>query len=292
MLTPLLSLYLGVSPIISTLPEILYYGMPFLLLLAGTTAWASEYHSSFFFNQVYETIFCFPGLRRLFITLRNPFGKGFAVTPKGVTVEGKNYNLRYTWPLLVVMALTVIIISLLLVGHNLGLWEALTSPDFGLVLFWLIYNFVIMCIAVLAAIDQPERRLMDRFPLRTACKLTCGNREYWGCTNNVSESGANLTLLSEGSIPKGSVIVMEFLEHGFSVEAKVVQLTRNNHGVNVSLHFSPLTIEQSRHLIDVLYTDLTWWKRARQLGGVDSFLAIFWSFLKLRPLLTAYKKQT
>ncbi len=289
--TPLVSLYVGVSPIISTLPEILYYGIPYLILLAGTTAWASEYHSSYFFNQVYETIFCFPGLKRLFVTLRSPFGKGFAVTPKGVTVDAKNYNLRSTLPLLLVIALTLLIVGLEIVGYRMGIWEALASPDFGLVFFWLIYNFVIMVAAVLAAVDQPERRLVDRFPLRTVCKITCDQRQYWGHTNDVSETGANVTLITQEFLAD-SMVELEFLEHNFSLEVEITRSSYTSHGFNIGLKFSPLTIKQSRKIIDILYTNLTWWKQAKRLGGIDAMLAILFSILKLRPILTAYNRRT
>lgn len=291
LVTPLISLYLGVSPIISTAPEIVYYGVPYLLLLAGTTAWFSEYHASYFFNQVYETIFCFPGLKRLYTTLRSPFGKGFAVTPKGVTVDAKNYNLRSTLPLLVVMALTLLIVSLELAGYRMGLWEVLTSSEFGLVFFWLVYNFFIMGVAVLAAVDQPERRLVDRFPLRTVCKLTDDQRQYWGHTNNVSETGANVTLITQEFTPE-TMVELEFLEHGFSVDAEITRSSYQNQGFNVSLKFSPLTIKQSRKIIEILYTNLTWWKQAKRLGGIDAFIAIFLAILQLRPVLTAYRRHS
>jgi cellulose synthase (UDP-forming) len=290
LITPLISLYLGVSPIISTAPEIIYFGVPYLLLLAGTTAWASEYHASYFFNQVYETIFCFPGLKRLYTTLKKPFGKGFAVTPKGVTVDAKNYNLRSTLPLLIVMALTLLIICLELMGYRMGLWEVLTSSEFSLIFFWLVYNFVIMGVAVLAAVDQPERRLVDRFPLRTVCKLTCGQHQYWGHTNNVSETGANITLITPDFTPS-STVELEFLEHSFAVDAEITRSNYQNQGFNVSLKFNPLTIPQSRKIIEILYTNLTWWKQAKRLGGIDAFFAIFFSILKLRPILTAYKRR-
>ncbi|HEY9612269.1 glycosyltransferase [Allocoleopsis sp.] len=299
LLTPLVSLYVGISPVICTLPEIIYYGIPFLVLMAGTTGWASEYHASYFFNQVYETIFCFPGLRRLFTTLRKPFGKGFAVTPKGVTAHSKNYNLHATWPLLVLMALTVVAISLQLVGYRMGVWQAIISPEFGLVYFWLIHNFIILAVAVLAAIDQPERRLFDRFPLRTACKISWDNfsdgdssaaRAYWGHTEDVSEGGAKLTLITEHPIPKKSPVVLEFLERSFSVEAKVIKSRFNHQFAHVSLQFTNLTAEQSRHLIEMLYTEKTWWKQSKRVGGLDAFLAMLSAFLKFRPLMTVYDR--
>ncbi len=290
LVVPLLSLYLGVSPYLSTPNEIIYYCGPFLLLLVGTMSWASEYHTSYFFNEVYETIFCFPGLQRLFSTLGKPFGKGFVVTPKGVTADAKNYNLRFTWPLLVVMALTVLVISLHLVGYRMGLWQAIASPEFALVFVWLIYNFVVMGVAVLAAIDQPECRLVDRFPLRTACKITFGDRTYWGHTNDVSESGANLMLIAEEFIPRNSAVVLEFLEHNFSVEANVVKSRLNNDYSSLSLRFTNPTTEQKRHIIDILYSNMTWWKRSRRIGGWDSFLAIVTAFLQFRPLLSVYDR--
>jgi cellulose synthase (UDP-forming) len=292
LLTPLLSLYIGFSPVMSTLPEIIYYGAPFLVLLAGTTGWASNYHSSYFFNQVYETIFCFPGLQRLFSTLQKPFGKGFAVTPKGVRANSKNYNLHATWPLVVVMALTVIVISLHLVGYRMGLWQAITSPEFGLVYFWLIHNFVLTGVAVIAAIDQPERRLVDRFPLRTACKIDLGDRRYWGHTNDVSEGGASLTVVAEDPIPRHIKVEMEFLEREFSVEAQVIKSRFTNGCAELSLRFKNLNAQQSRQLIELLYTEYNWWKRSRLVGGLDSFLAIVMSFLRLKPLLAIYDSQS
>lgn len=292
LLAPLISLYLGVSSYISTLPEFLYYCAPFLVLLIGTFSWASNYCTSYFYNELYQTIFCFPGLHRLVTTLKNPFKKAFAVTPKGVTVDVKNYNLHSTWPLLVVMALTVNIICLQLIGYRMGLWQALSNPEFGLVFYWLIYNFVIMALSVLAAIDQPERRLVDRFPLRTPCKITWGERAYWGHTNDVSEGGAGLTLMTEEFIPRHSSIVLEFLEHGFSVEAEVVKSRVKHQYVGISLRFTNLCAQQNRHLIELLYTNMDWWKRSRRIGGTDSFLAIVLAFLRLRPVLTAYDRKS
>ena len=292
LLSPLVSLYLGVSSYISTLPEFLYYCAPFLLLLVGTFSWASNYCNSYFYSEVHQTILCFPGLIRLFSTLRSPFGKGFAVTPKGVTVGKKNYNFRSTWPLLLVMALTVIIIGLQLMGYRMGLWQVLSNPEFGLVFYWLIYNCIIMGLSVLAAIDQPEKRLMDRFPLRTACKLTCGNRHYWGHTDDVSEGGAGMTLITEEVIHRHSSVVLEFLESGVSVEAEVVKSRRKHHSTSVSVRFTNPTPEQNRHIIEILYTDKNWWKRSKRIGGLDSFLAILSAFLRFRPVMTVYEGQS
>lgn len=174
----------------------------------------------------------------------------------------------------------------------MGLWQAIASPEFALVFVWLIYNFVVMGVAVLAAIDQPECRLVDRFPLRTACKVTFGDRTYWGHTNDVSESGASLTLIAEEFIPRSSSVVLEFLEHNFSVEANVVKSRLNNDYSSLSLKFINSTTEQKRHIIDILYSNMTWWKRSRRLGGLDAFLAILSAFLQFKPVLSVYNRKS
>jgi len=275
---------------------------------------------------VYEIILCFPALQRLVSTFRNPFGKPHVTTRKGVKTETKNYNLIYTWPLLVAIALTVAVICLHLVGYQLGVWQTITSPDFSVMFLWLIYNAVLMSIAVLAAIDQPVRRAMDRFPLRTACKLTCSgsplsadslpyppggptsyahnalhdtaktplypnnSHSYWGYTNNLSESGASITLFVHNFVVDNHLTVLEFLEYDFSVEAEVLRLTLQDNYTKVALKFSRVTTQQSRQLVTLLYSNMTWWKRSKKPGSLDVCLTMLSALLKLRPMLSKYDR--
>jgi cellulose synthase (UDP-forming) len=108
----------------------------------------------------------------------------------------------------------------------------------------------------------------------------------------VSEGGAKLALITERHIPKHSSVVMEFLERGFSVEADVVKSRLNNQYAHVSLKFTNLTAEQSRHLIEMLYTEKTWWKRSKRLGGLDALFASLSAFLQFRPIMTVYDHQS
>jgi cellulose synthase (UDP-forming) len=288
LLTPLISVYIGISPVVATLPEIVYYFVPFMLLSIAVFGWAAEYHVSFFWSEVYETILCFPSLQRVLFTLRTPFGKAFVVTRKGIKVETKNYNLRHTWPLLVLIALIGVVICLHLVGYSLGVWQTMASAKSGLMIFWLGYNAVLMSVAVLSAIDQPVRRMVDRYPLRTACKLRMGDRTYWGHTNNLSEAGASLTLTTDNFVAGNQLAVLEFLEHDFSIEAQVCRSTLQENYSKVALKFPKVTTEQNRQLVTLLYTNMTWWKQSKRSGGLDSLLAMLSAFFKLKPVLSKY----
>lgn len=290
MMTPLVSICLGISPLKSTPSESLYYFVPFILLQIGSTGWATEYTASFFWNEVYDVILCFPNLKCLFLAIRDPFGLPFKVTRKGVRAETKNYNLNQTWPLLIGIVLSIAVLCLHLVGYQVGLWQTATASGFAMMFFILIYNTVLMSIAALAAIDQPQRRGIDRFPLDTTCQFTFGNHTYSGYTNDLSEKGASITLMTDDVVAENHPVIVTFPEHNFFVEAKVCRLTPQKNYTIVSLEFPNITVEQNRQLVTMLYSDMTWWKQSKRPGSLDVFLAMFVAFLKLTPLMSKYER--
>lgn len=287
LLTPLLSAYLGVLPYIATPLEVVYYFVPFILLNFVTGGWTSGYRTSTFWNEVYDTAFCFPGLKRIWIVLRNPFTKASRVTRKGVKAESKVYNFHLTLPLLILLGLTGLIIGIYLVGYFQGAWLVM-PPGSEVTCFWLIYNGVLMSVAVLSAIDQPVRRASDRFPVQTICSLTIGNRVYWGYSENLSDTGALIRLTQVGAVSPCQTASLEFAEYGFAVQAEIRRVDLA--GQRVALEFSQVTIEQNRHLVNLLYGDLTWWKQTRKVGGLDALLALLGSLIKFRPLLNSYDR--
>lgn len=65
LITPLLSITLGIAPVLVPLNEAIYYFLPFSIMLAGVYGWGAHYRVSYFWNEIYEIIFCFPALWRL-----------------------------------------------------------------------------------------------------------------------------------------------------------------------------------------------------------------------------------
>ncbi|MEH2268412.1 MAG: glycosyltransferase [Nostoc sp.] len=286
-LAPLCSAYLGISPFIATLPEILYYFMPFWLLHIVIYGWASNYRVSYFWNEVYETIFCFPALKRLGLIICNPFAKASRATRKGVKADRKNYNFNHTLPLIILLALSVLIIGLHLVGVQLGVWLTLDESS-GVLIFWLFYNALFMGVAILSAIDQPIRRTMDRFPLKTACKITAKDQVFLGYTQNLSESGTRVVLITPDVALNTSIVEVTFLEYGFSIQAEIVRCFVKKNKFGIAMQFVQLENEQQRKLVEVLYTEMTWWKQRKKPGTLDSFLAMIASTIQARPLLNRY----
>jgi cellulose synthase (UDP-forming) len=290
LLIPLLSIYLGPSPLVASVPEYIYYAIPFTVLYGVTFTWAADYRLSAVWNEVYDTTFCFPALQRLWLVIRNPFAKASTATRKGVKAETKNYNLQLTWPLLVLLGLTVVGVALHYGGYWLGVWPQNQYEYEGktALLFWIVYNAVVMSAAVLSGIDQPVRRVSDRFPVFTACKLTVGNRVFGGYTNNLSEGGACITLTTNIFLAKTHSVVVDFLEHEFSIDAEIIRISIKGNYAEISVKFTNVTLEQNRQLVTLLYCNLDSWKHRKKPGILESALAMVSSVLHLKPVMTKY----
>jgi cellulose synthase (UDP-forming) len=261
--------------------------MPFWLLHIAIYGWASNYRVSYFWNEVYETIFCFPALKRLSLIIRNPFAKASRATRKGVKADRKNYNFNHTLPLIILLALSGLIIGLHLVGVQLGVWLTLDESS-GVLIFWLFYNVLFMGVAILSAIDQPIRRTMDRFPLKTTCKITAKDQVFLGYTQNLSESGARVVLITPDVALNTSIVEVTFVEYGFSIQAEIVRFFAKKDKFGIALQFVQVETEQQRKLVEVLYTEMTWWKQRKKPGNLDSFLAMIASTIQARSLLNWY----
>lgn len=289
LISPILSLYTGVAPFIAPLPEVIYYFVPFWFVMLALHGWASEYRGSHFWSEVYEVAFCLPALNRLWQMLFRPFGPVSKVTRKGVIMGRKNYNWRLNLPLLGLFLLSVGGMGFNLWGSYCGWWPLPTAnllPQY----FWLSYNAIVLAVAILSSIDQPVRRIMDRFPLQMPCRFIVAGEKWPGCTVDLSEQGARIHILPE-AFPVQVLPEMMPLELGhpnFRVDVRVVSAQRVKRQIHIQVAFQKLQLEQERELIEILYSSPDAWKQRRKIGGLDSLLALLAALLQLRPILRTY----
>ena len=154
-----------------------------------------------------------------------------------------------------------------------------------------------MSIAVIAMIDQPERRKVDRFPLHTACRLETNNLsefspssviDYRGYTVDLSEVGALVNIDREDVLLNKEEVNCKFVEHNFSVTAHVCQCSVKDNYTQVRLKFYQLSTKQYQKLIEILYADMTDWKQSKRPKNSNVLLAIIFSLWQLRPLRSKY----
>lgn len=285
LLLPLLSLILGFTLIAAPPLEYLGYGMPFVLLLHTLPSWLSGHHQFQFWNEVYETLFCVPGFGRLLKILRRPFGiYGGIVTSKEGTSQRQNLNLGLSWPLLAMLAalgVTLLIRYLLpLLLSGLSAWKQSYEGE-ALMLSWNIYNAMVLALAVLACIDQPARRLTDRFPIRRIGCLHRDGRTCWGTTLDISEQGARFALQETTSGLSCGKAELQLMEPALVLSATVLRVAQQE----LALAFDPCDAATEQTLLSLIYNGEESFHRPRRVAITDALLHWLGSLLRPDPLL-------
>jgi cellulose synthase (UDP-forming) len=290
LLSPTLALYLGTSPFIAPLTEVVYYFIPLWFLMMGIPGWASGYRTSQFWLEVYEIAFCFPALNRLRNMMFNPFCRVSKVTRKGVKAEAKNYNWSEISPLLLLLGVNLAGLAVQWYGIEVGWWNAPTI-DAASQFFWVAYNSVLIFVAILSSIDQPIRRALDRFPLQEHCELRFPTSTCRGLTLDLSEQGALMQLdhqIDVANVPdRFPLRLIDAQGQSHWVTAEVIARRSTTHQLRLKFVHVPLTTQ--RYLIGRLYCDMHDWKARRRVGGVDGILSLLSATVQLRPILRRYE---
>ena len=285
---PLLSLVLGFTLIAAPPIEYLAYGVPFVLLLHTLPSWLSNYHQFQFWNEVYETLFCVPGLRRMVQILRQPFRiYGGIVTNKEATTARQSLNLGLSWPLLAMLAVLGLTLAvryvLPLLVSGLGNWRS-TYEGEGLMLTWNLYNALVLAVALMACIDQPIRRTTDRFPIRRIGCLSIGGQELWGTTANLSEEGAAFNLQQRHQGIGSGPAQLHLVEPPLTIHASVERAGPTELG----LKFKEGDAETDAALLGLIYSDRHWFHQPRRLSTTDALLHWLGTLWRPDPILRRF----
>ncbi len=303
LLAPLLYSFLHVIPVRATFAGVMDFLMPYYLVNLVAFGWLNGRSRSLVLSDVYDLVLSFPLSATIIQTMLNPFGKGFKVTPKGTQSQRLNFNFGLAWPLLVLFAFTAVSLWV-----NLGMcmmqWKDWASADYkglGLGWIWSGYNLMALGVALLVMLDVPKPERYERFNLRRTVRLTMAGNIFWGHTENLSESGAQLVLSQVGARPvlrqllqeQPTVPVdLELMEDGLMVQAIITRLddiredwlddSESDTYPIVSLHFHQLTLDQHRGLVETLFCRPGQWQHRHTPGEIQSL------FLLLRSLVLPY----
>lgn len=289
LLLPLLSLILGFTLIAAPPIEYLAYGMPFVLLLHIIPSWLSNHHQFQFWNEVYESLFCVPGLRRLLQILRHPFRiYGGIVTNKDSTPSQRNLNVALSWPLLALVAvlvLTLVMRYLLpLLASGLHAWRPIYEGE-ALMLSWNVYNALVVLVAILACIDRPLDAAADSFPIQRIGSLTLGPQTLWGRTATISEEGAIFRLQQPHQDPGSSQGQLHLVEPPLTIETEVHWTSPTQLRLRFCRHRTGAMAETDAALLRLLYDGEHWFHQPRRLSTSDSLLHWLGALWRPDPIL-------
>jgi len=288
---PLLGLILGFSVIAAPIPEFFSYGGPFMIALYTLPNWLSGHYHHQFWMEVYETLFCFPALRRMAKVLRHPFRVyGGIVTNKDIQSEHQDFNLRLSWPLLLMLALIglTIVLRYLLPLLGVGAVEATGFEGESIVLSWTLYNAIVLMVATLACIDKPVRSGADSFPIERIGCLRWQGIERWGTTKLLSEQG--------GTFQLQAMATSEAAAHPSEAELQLMDpnlklpvLIDATHNGLVELRFAPLPVDTQAQLLSLLYSAEHPFHAPRLMRSSDAL--VHWLSTLWRPdsLLRSYR---
>lgn len=273
---PIFSLMLGNQLIVAPPLEYIAYAAPFTLLLHGVPAWVSHHHIHQIWSEVYETLTSFLWTKRIIRILRHPFRiLGSTITPKTASARDEKFlDLPLAMHLLVFLALLLLAF---LVRYGLPVlnpgWNyyPVASEGQEIMVFWNLYNLLIVATALLACIELPSRRLSDRFPIELICCVQMNGQTLWGVTRDLSEGGASLTVTTRLRQDPWSTVRLEFVDHGLTLEADLLRASQVGPLLyELNLRFRDLSPLQETQLIRILYSPQNPLLQQHRVGTLDS----------------------
>jgi cellulose synthase (UDP-forming) len=288
---PLVYAFLGVIPLRATLDELIYFFLPYTVAQFSTFSWLNGRSRSALLSDIYSLVLAFPLALTVLRVMINPFGKGFDVTPKGITRSKYRFNWSLALPLIVMFVATAISL-----WRNLGMamvkdvWATTVPPELaqtvkgvGLGWVWSAYNLIIIGIALLVLLDVPKPDPYDWFNLRRTVQLAVGDQILWGSTLMLSEGGAEVALTQRDAnlLPELDA-TLTILENNLVLSGRIVSIEEQEEVPTVRISFESLTLAQEQALVEMLFCRPGQWQHRNTPGEAHSVWILLRTLMKPR----------
>lgn len=276
---PLVSIFGQLNPVLATTSEFIYIFLPFYAMQLTMFAWLNKRSRSVLLSDVYYLIQAIPVFLTVCKVMVMPFGKGFKVTPKGLSRDEFNYNWSLAWPMTVLFTAT-------LISFSVSLFHS-ANAGFNLGLYWSSYNVITITVAMITLLDLPKPSFYEWFRRKKEVNIYSGLNTYQSFTQKISEEGVEIVLPT--SINLETEVFVELVPEVLIVSGKVTSSRIQNNSLIVTVKFQNVSIEQHRGLVQMLYCNPGQWQRKSTPNELQSLLILF--KLMLRPLLFLNSKK-
>lgn len=306
---PMVYVWFGVIPLQASAQEFLYFFVPFYLVQTVFFAWLNHQSRSALLSDVASLVLVFPIAATVFRSLLRPFAQGFTVTPKGTSSDRWQFNSSLAWPLLLVLGLTLVSLGRY---SNLEQTTAETgNSTVGLQLgwIWLVYNLLMLSIALLVLLDRPRPQphlwFQFRYPVnlkpipRPSSPGESASGEsasrlaplWQGQTTLLSEVGACIVLPpSCPNLPRIGddplAVLLEIPGEHIRVPGQLRRVGQSQAGVMVQVKFCKTGLHHQRQLIPFLFCRPGQWPEMKTPGEIQALVMLI--KLLLRPPLITY----
>ena len=273
LLVPLICIFGQLTPVLATLPEIIYIFLPYYALLLTIFAWLNKRSRSILLSDVYSIIQAIPVSVTVIKVLLSPFGRGFQVTPKGVARDRFNYNWSLALPMTILWGAT-------LIGFSVSLLS-IREAGFNLSLYWSSYNLLTVTVAMMTLLDLPKPSFYEWYSIKKEINIYSDRSCCQGTTQKLSEEGLEILLDRPANL--ATDVVVELIPEVLLLSGKITRSYRNNGSLRATIKFQNVSIEQHRELVEMLYCRPGIWQRRDTPNELQSVFILF--KLLLRPFM-------
>lgn len=296
LLMPLAYAFLNVIPIKATADEFLYFFLPYYITQLTVFSWLNYKSRSAILSGIYGLVLAFPLAVTVIQAMLAPFSQGFKVTPKGTKSDRFNFNWKLALPLLILFAFTAVSLW----SNLCACWIAEMNGEYavsdsvrglGLGWIWSAYNLVTIGAALLILLDVPKPDLHEWFNLRRTVKITSksgAEKYFFGITTRISEAGADISLTQTDILRLGKKetlpVQLTILEEKIILPGKITETNPCEDFLKAHIVFDPLTLEQKRQIVTLLFCRPGQWKKKNTPGELASIWLLFKILLRPKVL--------
>jgi len=190
---PALYFLFNVRMVQADLSDAIAHFAPMVLVQMAVTTWLGGGRMLPLISDVYQMLIAPEIITVVAFALVRPKGHAFKVTAKGIHHAGLTIQWRLLFRFLALASITILGLAKVFVFDHSDLIE-----DGGaLNLFWAWYNLVVLTICCLVCIEQPRRRVDERFSTREKVVIKIGGLRRVCDVTDISAGGMRLA----GEIP-------------------------------------------------------------------------------------------
>jgi cellulose synthase (UDP-forming) len=207
MLAPALFFLFDIRMVRASLPDAIAHFAPMMITQVAVTTWLGGGRMLPLISDVYQMLIAPEIVRVVTHTLVRPYGHKFNVTAKGIHHAGLNVQWRLLFRFLALAFITILGLIKIFAFDKSDLIE-----DGGaLNVFWAWYNLIVLTICCLVCVEQPRRRLDERFATREKAIVRIGDDVRLCEVTDLSASGMRLLgAISEQVGSPANVIMGDF----------------------------------------------------------------------------------
>jgi cellulose synthase (UDP-forming) len=226
-LVPIIYWFTGLRPAEAPVGEAVEYFLPYYLTVMIVLGWATRGMIQPVLTDVSQVLTMFEAIKASAIGLLKPKGQKFKVTAKG----GQRDQLFVQWPLLLRFgSLAALTLLGMLYGSYSDFAPARNIVEAReLVVWWSIYNLIVLLLAMAVCIELPRYRREERFrtsePVRVIIE---GGDEIIANLSDISLGGAKISAPTPS--PLGTTLRLVIQNIG-EVEARIVTGSETGFGV-------------------------------------------------------------